>query len=264
MPPERLHDVPDDAERKRTQDVSVVPEEKPTSQPPTVPSSEQLHDVENGVEIKHTQEAAAAQEQPAPARPTATPPQPLRADTPPENSAVEQDRVMAPETPLPDASKEPSSGKPGDLPPPEQLDELKAVQDAAPSPPKPIAEQKPQATEVEVRPAEVAIVTEKSAGPTRTGGAARVVGIYLGKINERVQQFKINPQSRLSGVVVLKYIVGIDGSLLSKEVTSSSGFRALDEAALATIDRAVPFPHIPVEVSLKPLVFTQSFRFIIR
>jgi protein TonB len=190
--------------------------------------------------------------------------QPLGADTPPENSAVEQDNVMAPATPLPDGLKGPSSDRPGDLPPPEQLDELKAVQGAAPSPPKPIAAQKPQATEMEVRPAEVAIVTEQSSGPTKTGGAARVVGIYLGKINERVQQFKINPQSRLTGIVVLKYTVGTDGSLLSKEVASSSGFRALDDAALATLDRAVPFPHIPVEVSVKPLVFMQAFRFLTR
>jgi protein TonB len=52
--------------------------------------------------------------------------------------------------------------------------------------------------------------------------------------------------------------------LLSKEIAKSSGSKILDEAATAALDRAAPFPPIPPEVSIRPLAFTQPFKFIIR
>jgi protein TonB len=64
--------------------------------------------------------------------------------------------------------------------------------------------------------------------------------------------------------VLLKFTIGTDGSLLSKQVASSSGSHVLDEAALAAIDRAAPFPAIPTDVSAQPMTFTQQFRFIVR
>jgi protein TonB len=165
---------------------------------------------------------------------------------------------------LPNPLKDQSSGKPGDLPPPDQLKESGVTQVDAPSPPEPVKEQEPDTKEVEAQPEQVAIVTEESSETPKTGGDARIVGIYLGKINERVQRSKVNPHSRQTGVVVLKYTIGIDGSLLSKQVTSSSKSQVLDEAALAALDRAIPFPPIPPEVSLKPMTFTQPFKFIVR
>ena len=265
LPPERLHDVPDDAERKSTQDVSAVPEQVPSPQPPTTPSSQQLRDVAEGVENETPGESAPVEAQRPAIQHAAVAPKQVLADAAGEVTKIaEQERAVAPEAPFPDPLKEPSSGKPGDLPPLEQLKDSKVAQSATPSTPKPVVEQRPEVVEMEVRPAQVAMVTEESSGRELAGGDAHVVGLYLGRINERVQQFKVNPQSRLSGIVVLKYTVGTDGSLMAKEVTSSSGSRVLDDAALATLERAAPFPHIPVEVSVEPMVFTQSFRFIVR
>jgi protein TonB len=45
--------------------------------------------------------------------------------------------------------------------------------------------------------------------------------------------------------VVVKFSIGRDGALLRSALKSSSGHALLDEAALATLARAAPFPPIP-------------------
>lgn len=158
--------------------------------------------------------------------------------------------------------------------PPEQLNDVIAseqntveqevVKTTEPPPPKPIEEKKPEVKQIKEQPAQIAIVTEQSSGEAKTGGDAQVVGLYLGKINERVQHAKVNPRSRIAGTVVMRFTVDTDGSLLSKEVAASSGSPLLDDAAVAALDRAAPFPPIPPEVSIKPMAFTQPFKFVIR
>lgn len=122
----------------------------------------------------------------------------------------------------------------------------------------------PQVVETKQQPEQVAIVTEQSSGEAKSGGNAREFGLYLGKINDHVQRAKVNPRTTVAGTVVMKFTIGVDGTLLSKEIATSSGSKLLDDAATAAIDRAAPFPPIPPEVSVKPLAFTQPFKFIMR
>jgi len=122
----------------------------------------------------------------------------------------------------------------------------------------------PQVVETKSQPEQVAIVTEQSSGEAKSGGDAKAFGRYLGQINDHVQKAKINPRSAVAGTVVMRFTVDVDGKLLSKEVASSSGSKLLDDAATAALDRAAPFPPIPPEVSIKPLAFTQPFKFIMR
>ena len=91
-----------------------------------------------------------------------------------------------------------------------------------------------------------------------------MLGLYLGQINDHVQRAKVNPRSAVAGTVVMRFTIGVNGKLLSKEIAKSSGSKILDEAATAALDRAAPFPPIPPEVSIKPLAFTQPFKFIMR
>ncbi len=116
----------------------------------------------------------------------------------------------------------------------------------------------------EQRPEQVAIVSEQSSGEEKSGGDPKAFSLYLGKINQMVQRAKVNPRSRIAGTVVMKFTVGTDGGLISKEVASSSGHSALDNAAITALERAAPFPPIPPDVSTGPLAFTQPFRFITR
>jgi protein TonB len=123
---------------------------------------------------------------------------------------------------------------------------------------------KPQVVQTKSQPEQVAIVTEQSSGEAKNGGNAKAFGLYLGKVNDHVQHAKINPRSSVAGTVVMKFTIGLDGKLLSKEIATSSGSKLLDEAATAALDRAAPFPPIPPEVSVRPLAFTQPFKFIMR
>jgi protein TonB len=122
----------------------------------------------------------------------------------------------------------------------------------------------PPVVQVKAQPEQVAVVTQQSSGEAKMGGDAKAFGIYLGQINERVQKSKVNPRSHLAGTVVMRFTVGTNGELLSKEIALSSGSKVLDDAANAALDRAAPFPPIPPEVSIKPLAFTQPFRFVMR
>jgi periplasmic protein TonB len=122
----------------------------------------------------------------------------------------------------------------------------------------------PQVVQVKEQPEQVAVLTQQSSGDAKTGGDAKAFGLYLGQINEHVQKAKVNPRSHRAGTVVMRFTIGLNGQLLSKEVARSSGSKILDEAATTALDRAAPFPPIPPEVSIKPLAFTQPFKFIMR
>ncbi|MEQ1718638.1 MAG: energy transducer TonB [Hyphomicrobium sp.] len=126
-------------------------------------------------------------------------------------------------------------------------------------PPKPPEEVQP----VE-QPQQVAIVTEQSSGAAKTAGDATARTEYLGKLRNVLELAKVNPRSRLAGTVVVKFKIGTDGQLLWREVTTSSGSKVLDEAAVAALDRAAPFPSMPNEVAVEPMVVSVPFKFITR
>jgi protein TonB len=118
--------------------------------------------------------------------------------------------------------------------------------------------------QAQAQPEQVAVVTQQSSGEAKFGGNAKLLGLYLGKINNHVQRAKVNPRSSVAGTVIMRFTIGVDGQLLSKEIAKSSGSKILDAAATAALDRAAPFPPIPPEISIKPLAFTQPFKFIMR
>lgn len=161
------------------------------------------------------------------------------------------------------------------LRPPPQLDEVKPDQlhnviasDASsveavvgemperPAPPKPDVVQAK-----ERQPPQAAISSQESSGPAKSGSDAKAVGLYLGQIKKHLERAKVSPPSRRSGTVVMRFNIGLDGKLLSREIVSGSGFKILDDAAVAALDRAAPFPPIPPKVSVRPITLTQEFTF---
>lgn len=140
-----------------------------------------------------------------------------------------------------------------------ELEVVKSEEPPQPDPPPP-----PETVQVRSQPQQIAIVTEQSSGEAQTGGDAKAFGLYLGQVNDRVQRAKVNPRSAVAGTVIVRFTIGLDGQLLSKKVAASSGSKMLDDAATSALDRAAPFPPIPPEVSVKPLAFTQPFKFILR
>ena len=170
---------------------------------------------------------------------------------------------------------------PVDLPPPPPPQEVKPVEElrdavtAAESkiedvvrteepPPQIVEPPKLDLGPLKEQPQQIAMLSEQNSGEAKTGGNAKAYGLYLGRVNEHVQHAKVKPRARTAGTVVMKFTIGLDGALLSKEIASSSGSKVLDDAATAALDRAAPFPPIPPDVSVKPLAFTQPFKFITR
>jgi protein TonB len=161
------------------------------------------------------------------------------------------------------------------LRPPPQSDEVKpdalrdviasdasSVEEVVVDTQEPPAPPQPDVTQAkEQRPPQAAIFTEESSGPGKTGADAKAIGLYLGQIQKHVERAKVSPPSRRSGTVVMRFTIGLDGKLLSREVVSGSGFKILDDAAVAALDRAAPFPPIPPKVSLRPISLTQQFTF---
>lgn len=62
-------------------------------------------------------------------------------------------------------------------------------------------------------------------------------------------------------VVRLSFVVGRDGRLVSKAISTSSGNEVADRAAIAMLESAQPFPPMPAAMSDAELSFTLPVRF---
>ncbi len=82
-----------------------------------------------------------------------------------------------------------------------------------------------------------------------TGAPARNTRSYYGQIAGWIDANKEYPvaakKDKEQGTVVVSFTIDRNGQLLSSAIKKSSGFPQLDQAALATLTRAAPFPPIP-------------------
>jgi TonB family protein len=102
-----------------------------------------------------------------------------------------------------------------------------------------------------------AIPTEESADYSVSGGAitpggtgdAALLSGYIGRIHTRINRYKRYPpgaaRGGIEGTVTVSFLLARNGALLEKGIVAGSGNRALDEAALATVADASPFPPFP-------------------
>lgn len=128
---------------------------------------------------------------------------------------------------------------------------------------KPVEEEKP----VEVTTQEVApmVATEQqNVGSKQSGSDATARRLYMGEIAKKLQRSKVNPRSTMTGTVLLGFTIDPRGEILSRTVLQSSGSKVLDDAAIASLERAAPFPPLPGEASNGPLELQVPFRFLTR
>lgn len=115
------------------------------------------------------------------------------------------------------------------------------------------------------QPVQAAEVEQQSASSSRSGGLATIVSAYFGSVSRAFERHKAKPRTRQAGVVVVRFSLEPSGRVISREVETSSGSAALDNAALASVDRASPLPPVPPEiVASQPLSFSVPFNFIVR
>jgi protein TonB len=130
--------------------------------------------------------------------------------------------------------------------------------------PEPVEEEKPIAVPVNEQAPQVATLIEQSSGAAMEGGDTTVRLAYLGTLRKTLERSKVNPRSRLAGTVMIRFTVGPSGEVLSREVKKSSGSKVLDDAAMAALDRASPFPPMPENLAQGPIEVQVPFNFITR
>lgn len=116
-----------------------------------------------------------------------------------------------------------------------------------------------------VQQTEIAVDEQKAAGKKQEGGDATAMSAYKGKIASLIKNGKkVRPGAKETGRVVLRFTVGPGGELVSREVAESSGSKTLDDAALASLESAAPFPPMPNEIEKKPIVLVVPYKFSVR
>jgi protein TonB len=105
----------------------------------------------------------------------------------------------------------------------------------------------------------------------QSGGGGRAMkarDIYAARVRRRLDRYKVYPpdaaRRRLRGVVVLKFTVIRDGTILDTRIHQSSGEASFDEEALALLQRVSPLPSLPAEIEGGRLRLTVPLNFSIR
>lgn len=107
----------------------------------------------------------------------------------------------------------------------------------------------------EPRPREVATIDQAEelvveAGPEKRGGDANAISEYRGRLHALLRRRAVRPAARAKGTVEVSFTLAASGVVVSRGIKKSSGVKAIDEAALATIDR-IEFPSLPPEMGVQ-------------
>ncbi len=130
--------------------------------------------------------------------------------------------------------------------------------------PEPIKEPVPQQVATLEQVEQIAVEEKRATSAAKSGGSTTAHSAYLGKLRSHLEKRKVNPRSRQVGTAIVRFTVDATGQLLTREIALSSGSRVLDDAAIASVERAAPFPAMPQEIVSEPLVVSVPFRFTVR
>lgn len=130
--------------------------------------------------------------------------------------------------------------------------------------PEPEVKEQPLPQQVATVQQETVIAMRESSGDEKKGGDATAHRAYLGKLRTHLEHSKVNPRTTLIGTAVVRLTVKSDGELVAHRIVKSSGSKQLDNAALASIERASPFPAIPDEVGEETIEVSVPFKFSVR
>ena len=155
-----------------------------------------------------------------------------------------------------------------EIPPEPEIEEITEPVEVVESPPLPVPEavlEDPTSNEPpkfaiqppsgESVPPEVAPV---GAGSSPTyGGDVGVSDVYIARLAARLNRFKYYPIESLRngeiGVTVLSLVINRRGQVLDSRISNSSGFTALDQAALRIVNNAKPLPRFDRRMKMDEL-----------
>ncbi|MEL6680425.1 MAG: TonB family protein [Pseudomonadota bacterium] len=103
------------------------------------------------------------------------------------------------------------------------------------------------------RPERVAPEPELALAEASGEDAASAIKAYLVELAQLIREQKVYPdESRArgeQGEAIIEIVLGPDGALIERSIARSSGFDALDEASLAAVAAAEPFPPFPADAT---------------
>lgn len=219
------------------------------------------------VEATPQEESAARQrleEVKAPERPVEKTVEEQPIVEPPLEKPVEPEEPLPPETKIAELPKETEiiDSESGPAPEALRLREAEVVEEKVEieEVKEPQPEQLASPEQIEV----VAVEEQRATGQEQKGGDATRKRAYLGRMAKHLERRKINPRSKNRGIVVVEMTVDPSGRVLKREVKKSSGFKNLDQAAMASVDKSSPFPPFDGNVSSGPLVVSVPFKYVLR
>ncbi len=130
--------------------------------------------------------------------------------------------------------------------------------------PEPVQQPVPEQVATIEQTEQIAVEEKRAASATKSGGSTTAHSAYMGQLRNHLERRKLNPRSRKVGTAVVRFTVDAQGQLLTREISRSSGSTVLDEAAIASVERAAPFPAMPQDMAAEPLVVSVPFRFTVR
>lgn len=91
---------------------------------------------------------------------------------------------------------------------------------------------------------------------------------YNAMVIAHLQRFRAYPEqaraAKITGVSTVRFTLGAGGNVISVSLAGSSGAGVLDQAAIAMVQRASPFPPIPPSLGRGSMTFAAPVRFNLR
>ncbi len=203
-------------------------------------------------------EASTAAAAAAPAEASQATPQPV--DTPPPTPAppVEPPPVepppppvtQPPPPPIADPPPPPSEASPDVSAPPPPV--APAPEPKLPEPPRPVA---PPVEATQASAVSAASAAAEDAAPSVRKLAAARETAWRGKLVPHLNRYRRFPPGVGSGTARVGFTIDGDGRVTAVSIVTGSGDAALDDAALALVRRASPFPAPPAGVTGHGLSF---------
>jgi protein TonB len=246
---------------------AAVPEAMAAAVEPIQPTAPLLPDEAREVAEAVEQPVSPATESLSPeeAKPDSVEPEPVEAaDAPAETLVAEHTETVAPEA---------EEAVPVPLPRPERPVVAQKAEDKPQAGPKAEAKTEPKAKPKPVTAApgnggaaqadsQAAAAVSAGKGKVDAGGSA-AVSRYPGLVQAKLRRALRYPASARGarGEVHVAFVVGAGGGASRIVVVQSSGNAVLDAAAVATVERAAPFPPIPPDAGRSSWSFTMPLVF---